>query len=121
MIISNKELSLKLPQVMRFIFSKKVEQRYADDEPNNLVRHNAELLKRTASTCRCGGLAPPIKTTGHTYKCILCDKSFDSISYNLGPRLQKGAFNASPKTPSQLLNMDYYNEAVKILKAEHKS
>lgn len=111
---------MKLPQVMRFIFSKKVEQRYANDEPNNPVRHNAELLKKTASTCRCGGLAPPIKATGHTYKCLLCDKSFDSISYNLGPRAQRDTFNASPKIPSQLLNMEYYNEAVHLLKTEHK-
>lgn len=111
---------MKLPQVMRFIFSKKVEQRYVGDESNGFVRHNAELLKKTASTCRCGGLAPPVKATGHTYQCILCDKSFDSISYNLGPRLQRDVFNASPKTPSQLLNMDYYNEAVKLLKTEHK-
>lgn len=111
---------MKLPQAMRFLFRKKVEQRYADNKPNHLAYHNVELLKKTASTCRCGGLAPPIKRSGHTYRCILCDKSFNSISYNLGHRRQRDVFNASPKIPSQLLNMDYYDEAVKLLKMEYK-
>lgn len=109
---------MKLPQIMRFIFSKKVEQSHVGHELHSLVHHNAELLKKTASTCRCGGLAPPTQEAGYTYKCIICNKSFDSISYNLGPRPQGDVFNASPKAPSQLLHMEYYSEAVQLLKME---
>ena len=72
------------------------------------IRHNAKLLEKTASICACGGLAPLINAKAYTYRCIQCDKQFDNI------------FNTSLKGFSHLLDTNYYDEAIDILKKENK-
>ena len=72
------------------------------------IRHNAELLEKTASICLCGGMAPLINTKAYTYKCIQCDKKFDNL------------FNTSLTGFSHLLDTNYYDEAIDILKKENR-
>ncbi|TXD96842.1 hypothetical protein ES754_07330 [Psychrobacter frigidicola] len=111
---------MKFPTVRQFLFSRKAEQEYTEYDPDNLTQHTADLLKRNASMCRCGGLAPPIEEKGHIYRCVRCNKEFSNISYNLGRRQRKELLNALPKNSSQLIDMDYYDTAIILLKKEDK-
>ena len=103
------------------LFTSKIKKRYPESECDNLIHHTAQLLKRSSSTCTCGGLSPPIDLKGYSYQCVRCNKQFNNICYNLGPREQSDSFNASPKDDNQLLDMRYYDEAISFLKQHYKS
>lgn len=91
---------------------------YVESKPDNPVNATANMLRYSASTCRCGSLAFPTGQKGNEYKCIRCHEKMHSISYNLGFRDRDSNSTASIKTPSQILNMDYYNDAIKLLEKE---
>ncbi|WP_352336275.1 hypothetical protein [Psychrobacter sp. 16-MNA-CIBAN-0192] len=109
---------MKFPTIIQSLFSSSSEQIERKFEPNSLARQNANLLKNTAMICHCGGIAPPTGETGYTYKCIRCSKTSRSIDYNLGNRTLTDGSMVAPKAPSQILNMEYYDEAIRLLRLE---
>ncbi|ALF60168.1 hypothetical protein [Psychrobacter urativorans] len=80
------------------------------------IRQTAARLKKAARPCVCGGIAPPIKTKIYTYRCIRCDKRFTNVSDDSGRRNLNDFLNASFKEFNHLLDMDYYDEAIELLK-----
>lgn len=109
---------MKFPTIIRSLFDSNTNHSHNKDEPPSLAHQTAELLKSHAMLCNCGGIAPPIATAGYTYRCIKCDKTLYSLNYNLGERLPTDSFTVTPKAPSQILNMNYYEEAIGLLKAK---
>lgn len=105
---------------IKSIFSSEIEDIDADSQPNSLTQITANILKISASTCHCGGLATPIEKVGNIYRCIRCNKEFANIRYNLGPRDHNGLSNIAPKESSQLIDMDYYDAAVMLLTKQDK-
>ena len=91
-----------------------------ENERSDSVRNTARLLKQNASTCRCGAPAHPIEQKGNKYKCIRCHKQFHNLNYNLGCRNQDSSPTILPKNSSQILDMNYYDDAIKLLKSRHK-
>lgn len=102
------------------LFKIKTKRAYVESKPDNPVDATASILRNSASTCRCGSLAFPTEQKGNEYKCIRCHKKIQNTCYNLGFRNRDSSSTASIKIPSQILNMDYYNDAIKLLEKEDK-
>ena len=109
---------MKFPALIRSLFSNSNEQNVKKYESDSLAQQAAELLKSHAVICHCGGIAPPMAQTGYIYRCILCNKTSHGINYNLGNRTPSSSFKVAPKKPSQILNMNYYDEAIRLIKAK---
>ena len=97
-----------------------VSKNNTENEESNLVCNTAEILKQHASTCHCGAPAHPTEQKGNKYKCIRCHKQFRNLSYNLAYRNQDNSPAILPKNSSQILDMNYYDDAIKLLKSRHK-
>ena len=109
---------MKFPTFIRSLLSSSNEQNVKKYEPDSLARQAVELLKNHAVICSCGGMAPPMAKTGYTYRCIRCNKILRSTDYNFGDRMASNSFKVAPKKPSQILNMNYYDEAIRLIKAK---
>lgn len=78
---------------------------------------NAKLLEAYSVSCKCGSIAIPTGERGETYQCIRCGKQPEGPRYNLGQRVASdSSFNPLPKPTNQLLHLDFYNDAVELLK-----
>lgn len=109
---------MRFPTIIRSLFDSNNNHSHSKYEPASLAHQTAELLKSHAVLCSCGDIAPPIATAGYIYRCIKCDKTIYSLNYNLGERLPTDSFKIAPKAPSQILNMEYYEEAIRLLKVK---
>ena len=109
---------MKFPALIRSLLSSSNEQNIRKYESDSLAQQAAKLLESHSVICHCGGIAPPMAQTGYTYRCIRCNKTTHSIDYNLGNRTPSSSFNVASKTSSQILNMNYYDEAIRLLKTK---
>ena len=90
-----------------------------DNEVRDSIVNTAILLKQCAITCSCGAPAPPIQQKGDKYQCIRCYKKICHINYNLGYRNRDRNSIALPKISSQILDVNYYDDAISLLKVEY--
>lgn len=102
------------------LFKIKTKRVYVESKPDNPVNATANILRNSASICHCGSLAFPIAQKGNEYKCIRCHRKLQRIGYNLGFRNRDSNSTASIKKPSQIMNMDYYDDAIRLLEKEDK-
>lgn len=102
------------------LFKIKTKRFRVKSKPDSPVDAAASILRNIATTCRCGSLAFPTEQKGNEYKCIRCHKKMQRIDYNLGFRNRDSSSTASIKKPSQILNMDYYDDAIRLLEKEDK-
>lgn len=79
---------------------------------------NARLLEAHGVDCGCGYIAIPTGEKGDTYKCVKCNEPANGPKYNLGQRVvhYKASSNSLPKSPNEILNLEFYNDAVELLK-----
>lgn len=84
------------------------------------TRNNINILKNCSVLCGCGGMAIPMSVQGNRYQCVRCDKQHINMQYNLGYRNAENDWMILRKDPSQIIDMDYYNEAVALLKKAKK-
>ena len=89
-----------------------------ENEMHNLTGITADILKYNAISCRCGSIRIPTGEVGNTYKCINCSKESIKNKYNLGDRSKDDSLNISPKKPNQVISMDHYDAAVRLLKKD---
>lgn len=103
------------------IFSRKP-KRIATEDFSSPIFINARLLEAHAVNCGCGYIAVPTGEKGNTYKCVKCNEPANGPKYNLGQRvIHYGASsNSLPKSPNELLNIEFYNDAVELLKHERR-
>lgn len=83
----------------------------AVSNPNASARIAADTLKHMSITCRCGEISIPAELVGDTYKCIRCHKEKVNSKYNLTKR-------KFPYNP--LINMEFYDAAIILLKKDKK-
>ncbi len=82
---------------------------------------NAKLLVSHSVSCKCGSIAIPTGEIGETYQCIRCGKQPEGPRYNLGQIVANdSSFNPLPKPTNQLLHLDFYNDAVELLKRKKR-
>ncbi len=93
----------------------------AESEPNNLIHVTATILRNCSSTCTCGGLAVAIQQQGNIYRCVRCDGQFANVSYNLGHRDRHYSSGTLPIDSRAIIDMDYYDDAIRLFKEEDKS
>lgn len=79
------------------------------------IQSTIHVLLQNAIDCRCGGMNVPIATVGNQYRCLRCDNTIKNKSYNLGSR-DANYTPACPKPPESILNMQYYDAAIELLK-----
>lgn len=78
---------------------------------------NSKLLETYSVSCKCGSIAIPTGERGETYQCIQCGKQPEGPRYNLGQIVaDDSSFNPLPKPMNQVLHLDFYNDAVELLK-----
>lgn len=101
---------------VRSIFLNKKNSKVVGKTSSSPVMVNVKLLEGHAVHCRCGSLAIPTAERGDTYQCIRCGKQPEGPKYNLGQREIVSGCNLPPKSDTQLLNMEFYDDAVELLK-----
>ncbi|WP_201530041.1 hypothetical protein [Psychrobacter frigidicola] len=107
---------------IKALFSSRVEDDDVKNESDNPIRINANILKRSAIFCQCGSLQIPIEKEGNIYECIKCHKRSTRNNYNLGQRhYDPNHLKILPRDSSLVINMDYYDDAVRLLKKESNS
>lgn len=92
---------------------KEYEKKRKKDEK---ILFTANLLTTVSVTCRCGGLAVPTEKQGKIRKCVRCNVQFVSSNYNLGGTRPAHESNSAPFFLYDGLNMNYYDDAVRLLK-----
>lgn len=85
-------------------------------EEDEKILFTANLLTTVSVTCRCGGLAVPTEKQGKIRKCVRCNVQFVSSNYNLGGTRPTHEHKSAPFFFYDGLNMDYYDDAVRLLK-----
>lgn len=95
----------------RFRRQIKSRKNIAESNPDASARIAADMLKHMSITCRCGEISIPAELVGDTYKCIRCHKEKVHSKYNLAKR-------EFPYNP--LINMDFYDAAIMLLKKDKK-
>lgn len=87
------------------------------EDLNSPIVINTKLLEASAVDCKCGSIAIPTGKVGDTYQCVRCGKQSRGPKYNLGQRVANdSSFNPLPKPTNQLLDMEFYNDTVELLK-----
>lgn len=89
------------------------------------IKESVNVIKSHSISCRCGGLALPLKFIGKIYKCIRCDRQFANTQYKLSglkvvPVLRNGTLTKSTVDKYDKLNniMHFYDDAVALIKKE---
>ena len=91
----------------------------SDKKVRDSIVNTAILLRQCAVTCSCGAPAPPIQQKGNKYQCIICYRRIRRNDYNLGYRNRDSNSIALPKISSQILDVNYYDDAISLLKVEY--
>lgn len=97
-------------------------KRMATEDFSSPTFINAKLLEAHAVNCGCGYIAIPTGEKGDTYKCVKCAEPANGPRYNFGQRdtNKQSSFNPAPKSSNELLNIEFYNDAVELLKHKRR-
>lgn len=92
---------------------------YSSYTSDPYLQNTIRLLLQNAIVCSCGGMNVPIATTDDEYRCLHCDHLIKNRRYNLGYRESKDTLTC-PKTNESVLNMQYYEAAIELLKTRNR-
>lgn len=87
-----------------------------------LINNNVNILRQCSIKCKCGAVSVPIGKKGNVFRCINCTKEHQYINYNLerlNNHLAVPGFKPTVNN-NMILNMDYYEDAIKILQKEYR-
>lgn len=103
---------------IRSVFARKYKESIPEILSPTLI--NVRLLETYSIRCSCGSLAVPIGERGVSYQCIRCGKQpSEGPKYNLGQRTLTNQLNLAPKKDSQILHIDFYEDAIDIMKQKN--
>lgn len=112
---------MSISKTIQSLLSNQAKSSNITNQFSSSIRTTANILRNNSATCRCGDITIPTEKVGCLYKCIRCDKTYFATNYNLGRRQSPNTLVISPKDSGKIINMDYYDDAVKLLKEESKS
>ena len=93
-----------------------------EPEPCPLTNNTVNVLRKYSITCKCGGMTVPTSNKGNLFRCIHCTKEHRYINYNLerSNNYLVDLGSEAVGNEAMILNMDYYEDAIKILQKEYK-
>ena len=111
---------MSVSKTVQSLFKKDAGKLDARSGLSHSVRLTADILRKNSGVCRCGDLTVPVEKVGHLCKCIRCGREYFTTYYNLGRRENRDPSSILAKDSFQLVDMDYYDAAVDLLRRESR-